>query len=386
MHIRSIFSLILPLLFLLSCNIDKGNINSNVVHLVNFATNSNQYILINTIAEDYSSSAISLIDTENFAHQKNNLLPEASDFFTQCRGSELYQIGRFQKDRITKYSLNAGLNWQVRTLDHYDQGRRESLKTSNPQKLVFMDNSAILLRFDSNWLWQIDLNTGAKLNDYGLEQYADDDGLSEMTNATLFENEFYVIVNRISRKGQSWHFDNQAYLSRMSLPAMQEHDYALSDSNKGIPLKLKNFRSEPTVYNQKLYLAASGNLLGSTKGAGLEVVDIESGVSQTYLSGTRISKVLVMQDRLFALVYINWNDFKLYELVFDTNSNDYKLVQTISLGSVQDFITTSTSMYLLSENQLLQYQLQVDSGEFQLIRHSKINTQMKPQTIQLCQY
>jgi hypothetical protein len=317
--------------------------------------------------------------------QKNDLLPEGSDFFAQCNGEFIFHTGRFQRDRITKYHVESGLLWQIKTLDQLDLGSRERLRTANPQRLIFLDKKrALLPRFDSQWSWLLDLDNGVKKSDLSFDQYADSDGLPEMTTGLIDDESVYMVHNRIARLGQSWQFNNTAYLSKLSLTDFTEYDFAMDDGFKGIPLKLKNFQSAPLVIGDQLFLGATGNLIGSNQGAGLEVIDIRTGSSTVHLQGHRIQKMIQTDHSLLVMLYDGWNEFNLHLISYDQVTSQYHLNQIPLISNVQDVISDRDKLWVLQANHVYQYV--IDSNQLKKISHFKINSKMQVQSIQRCQY
>jgi hypothetical protein len=383
--VLKLFTTLACIFILVACQIDPGNINSSNSQSIEFLSPNQSYFLFNSVNPDYSASAISLVSVDDPRLQKNDLLPEGSDFFAQCNGEFIFHTGRFQRDRITKYHVESGLLWQIKTLDQLDLGSRERLRTANPQRLIFLDKKrALLPRFDSQWSWLLDLENGVKKSELSFDQYADSDGLPEMTTGLIDVENVYMVHNRIARLGQSWQFNNTAYLSKISLMDFKEYDFAMDDGFKGIPLKLKNFQSAPLVIGDQLFLGATGNLIGSNQGAGLEVIDIRTGSSTVHLQGYRIQKMIQTDHSLLVMLYDGWNEFNLHLISFDQVTSQYHLDQIPLISNVQDVISDRDKLWVLQANHVYQYV--IDSDQLKKISHFKINSKMQAQSIQRCQY
>jgi hypothetical protein len=373
-------------LILSACHIDPGNINSTQISSIEFVSPNQTYFLVNSVNPDYSASAISVVAADNPRLQKNDLLPDGSDFIAQCSGEFIYHIGRFQRDRVTKFHVEVGMLWQMSTLDQLDLGVRERLRTSNPQGLIFIDqDQALLSRFDSQWAWMIDLNQGTKSNELSFKKYADSDGLSEMTSAMTDNGYAYLVHNRIARTGQSWQFNQTAFLSKVLLVDLTEHDFSLVAGFEGIPLKLKNFQTNPALIDNHIFLAASGNLIGNTDGAGLEVVNLANGHSQVHLAGMRVQKVLTDGENILVMLYKDWNEFTLHLLSFDHATQKYTIDQAPLVANLQDVISESGKVWVLKANHVFQYEID-KSKKLNKINQFKINSKMRAQSIQRCHY
>lgn len=121
----------------------------------------------------------------------------SSDNFAVTDGSDLYAIGRFQQDNITRYnieSLEADYQYSVVGDDGV---------SSNPYDIAFVsDTKAYVVRYGTGQVWIVNPSAESQeeffVGEIDLSAY-DDDGATEMARAVLVGDQLFVLMQRLEQ-------------------------------------------------------------------------------------------------------------------------------------------------------------------------------------------
>lgn len=297
----------------------------------NFTPVRSQYVVVSCSAPDYGSGAHAFIDVERPRSLQDSLLPTISDIKMAAQGNYFYRIARYNGDSVTKFAATAPATpiWQYSTMDASD-----AMASSNPQDLIFApatlasDAKAYLPRFGSTEMWIVDPATttaqGFKLGEVELGDYADSDGLPEMTKGVVVGGKLFLVLQRIDRDN-GFAPSNTPYLVVIDIDTNEEIDTQNGAENfKGIPLPIKN--PQGIVYNSadgKIYVQGVGNNFSfpAEYTGGIISVDpvtyevamvVDDGDENEHPYGNISGLAVVSATKGYFVSYAGWGDNALY--------------------------------------------------------------------------
>lgn len=207
-----------------------------------------------------------------------------SDIDVDTDGTNIYEIGRFNIDSVTRYDP---LDTSV--VDYQLSVNGGDTNLANPQDLVFVDETkGYLTRRGSDKLWIIDPepdNTPATVEDFligELDLGAYDTDLPNMTDALIVDDKLFVLMERLNELPTgSQVADKQAFIAVFDTRTDTEITTGQSGNDlDGIQLLTRN----PThlQYNEstgQIYVIGRGNFFENTElpidfyTGGVEVID-----------------------------------------------------------------------------------------------------------------
>lgn len=217
--------------------------------------------VVATRSMDYSSGAHSIIaiDTDTDTYNATNELDSSgSDLHVVTYGENIYRIGKYGLNHITKYSIDSPSTvvWQYSTQD-------DSETSSNPYDIAFVNESkAYVIRYGSDKVWIINPSATTEENfktgEIDLSAYADSDGAPEMSQALIIDNKLYILMQRLVNYAPA--ADVDPYVAVFDTTTDTEIDTTAEDTAlKGIALSVKN-------PSKMQYLNSSNSLLISAIG------------------------------------------------------------------------------------------------------------------------
>jgi hypothetical protein len=249
-----------------------------------------QKAVVATVAADYSSGALSVIDVDPIDGPRtytNDLNPTLSDTRVVSYGSYFYRIESFMADNIAKFDIQDPTKplWQYATMDADD-----TVTTGNPYDLVVASpDKAYLLRYGTTTAWIVNPQAASqeefKIGTLDLSDYADADGLPEMNQGVIIDGKLFILMQRLNRD-DSWK-PQEAYVAVFDTRTDTEIDTWQGEGGlKGIRLPVKNPGDISYVTeNKTLYVQGSGLLASSWSGIPAEytggIVSIDPDTYQT---------------------------------------------------------------------------------------------------------
>lgn len=197
--------------------------------------------VVQTIAPDYSNSEVAYLDAENEQVASGYYIKDASDYTLSSYKGDVYHIGRFFFDTVTKYNASDVENrdtavWEYSTQDEGDVNSR------NPYALVSLNETkAYLLRYGSSKVWIVNPQATSiedfKTGELDLTSYVPDNnssGTPTPSSAVINDGKLFVAMQRIS---DDW-APGVAYVAVFdtATDAELETNANDEDSVKGIPL------------------------------------------------------------------------------------------------------------------------------------------------------
>jgi len=207
---------------------------------------------------DYSSGNLAVL-AEGASEAQVDVLPICSDNVLFSYAGALYVLERFGADNIIKVDGDdlspSGVVYQ------YSVGNG-----ANPHAIAFVNaEKAYVTRNDDTKLWVIDPSAGSeaafKIGEIDLSEYADDDGLPEMSAMVLVGGKLYVGLQRLDRNNGWAPLDAKVVVI----------DTATDAVIKVIALEKGNPQAM-VAFGGKLYVTCGGSLFDPTDG-GIEVID-----------------------------------------------------------------------------------------------------------------
>ena len=205
-----------------------------------------------------------------------------SDIRVATDGDDVYQIGRFQIDSLTRYTpdeLRAPV-WQ------YSVNGTES--ASNPYEVVFAsDTKAYVIRYGSPFVWIIDPTAETeedfKTGEIDLGAYDPNDGVPNMSGAVLVGERLFVLMQRLDET-QGFAPSLDGYVAVIDTASDEEIDTGRGeDGLPGIALETSNPEG---LYHfeaaNELHVVGRGNIFGNANvtadpyDGGLETVDLDT--------------------------------------------------------------------------------------------------------------
>lgn len=243
-------------------------------------TNVAPFAFVASRSSDYASGRIDRITLDGGNTIDGSYPATLSDIAVTNDGENLYQIGRFNIDSVTRFSAQ-----DTSMFDYQYSVIGKDTVSANPQAIAFVDLSkAYLTRRGSDQLWIIDPSPISedcfKTGELDLGAY--DTDLPNMTDAIIVDGKLFVLMERLLEQPSGAQIpDKSAYIAVFDTNTDMELQTNQGSNNlKGIELLVKN----PTAlqYNQstgEIYVVGRGNFFESSDittdfhSGGIEVID-----------------------------------------------------------------------------------------------------------------
>jgi hypothetical protein len=197
--------------------------------------------VVQTIAPDYSNSEVAYLDAKTQQVASGYYLKDASDYTLSSFNGDIFHIGRFFIDTVTKYNASNITDrdtaiWSYSTQDSQDSTSR------NPYALVSLsENKAYLLRYGSSKVWIVNPQASSsedfKTGELDLTSYIPSDNSKDTpspSSAIINDGKLYIAMQRTS---DAW-VSGVAYVAVFdtTTDVEIETNSNTEDNVKGIPL------------------------------------------------------------------------------------------------------------------------------------------------------
>lgn len=216
--------------------------------------------VVQTIAPDYSNSEVVYMNGDTQEINSGYYIKDGSDYTLATYQTNVYHIGRFFIDTITKYN-GAAVNeretaiWSFSTQDEIDSISR------NPYALVSLNETkAYLLRYGSSKVWvvnpQADNIDDFKTGELDLTSYVPENntnGTPSPAAAVINNGKLYIVMQRLSDA----YAPNTSYVAVFDTTTDEEIETNANseDTVKGIPLEgLNPLENSITSGDDKIYI------------------------------------------------------------------------------------------------------------------------------------
>ena len=182
-----------------------------------------------------------------------------SDIRVATDGTDVYQIGRFRLDTLTRFRADELTN----PVYQYSVNGDET--ASNPYDIAFLnDERAYIARYGSPLVWVVNPSAETrpefKLGELDLSGY-DADGVPEAANVAIVDDKLFVLMQRLTDFAPV----QTGYVAVFDTATDQEIDTGMGlDGLLGIPLPVTNPEGLQYVEStDELLVTGRGNLFGS---------------------------------------------------------------------------------------------------------------------------
>lgn len=288
---------------------------------------TNSAIVQSSLWEETPVSEVGVINLDSLEYDGGYLPQNSTDFVINTYEGHLYQIGRYNLDFLTKYSLE-DLTYPIY---QYSLKPTEQEPTVNPYSVIFKNSSkAYVLYLQNQSIWIINPSAESaedfKIGEIDMSAYADQDDYAEMFDGVIVGDLLYIGMQRLDTT-TDWEPRNTAYIAVIDTNSDTEirtHNNE-EEALNGIPLLLKNPQKMHWVENHGIYVQSIGSFSDTNEFAftgGIELVDTEDFSSSIIIDdGTiddhpydRISDVAIVSSSTgFFVAYHQWQDNSLYQ-------------------------------------------------------------------------
>ncbi len=239
--------------------------------------------VVQTIAPDYSNSEVAYLDAKSQQVASGYYRKDASDYTLSSYKGDVFHIGRFFIDEITKYNANDVASrdtaiWSYSTNDAGDTSR-------NPYALVSLsETKAYLLRYGSSKVWIVNPQVGRedeanfKIGELDLTSYVHADNSSGTPNpaaAVITDGKLYIAMQR----------QNDSYTAGTAYVAVFdtatdteiETNANANDNVKGIPLEGVNPLEHSLVANEDKVFITTRSRYSSSELSLSRIEEINTG-------------------------------------------------------------------------------------------------------------
>jgi len=305
-------------------------------------------IAIQTVAPDYSSSAVALACSDE-AGIIDNLLERSDSDYTISEGSNrFYHIGKSGIDTIAQYNYDTYSlqNWQYSTNTENEEG------SSNPYKIIeASDSKAFIIRYNKPQVWVVDpsatsaeefylgsLDLTTYLGTYEVTNEAEetttvDETTVNVADAIIVDNKLFIAMQRI---GANYNYENDSKIAIFNIETLAEINTGNTTGENAITLIGHNVQALSSTDNY-VYVASRGNY-GSDYGQ-LEKISLNDYTLSTVLEGSsdlgHISNVQSISDtQLYVLGnysgYNSENEYVYQYNLLQVNAESKEISENIS--------------------------------------------------------
>jgi len=196
------------------------------------------FAVVQTVAPDYSGSEVVTLDPATQQVTKGYYIKDGSDYTVRSYNKDVFHIGRFFIDTISKYNSDA-LDTEVWTYTTQDTADSTS---RNPYDIVSLsDTKAYILRYGSSRVWivnpQATTAENFKIGELDLDAYIADDNSNGTPNpsaATIVDGKLFIALQRLN----DFYAPNTAYIAVFDTATDEEIETNANtdDAVMGIPL------------------------------------------------------------------------------------------------------------------------------------------------------
>ena len=228
------------------------------------------------VTTDYVAGSLAKMSTTKKQSVSKNLLLIHPDSVVKSYGKYVYVIQRLGADSIIVVNpKNPG-----HPINEYSTGNG-----SNPQDMEFKNSKkAYISLYEENKLLVIKPGTGNIKKKIDLSEFADGDGLVEMSEMVLVKNYLYVSLQRLNRDN-FFSADNKSFVVVIDTDTDKILDLdPNTEGNQAIELNGRNPGN--MVYNKetgKIYIPLSGKFNTDDAFGGIEVINPETNTSEGML-------------------------------------------------------------------------------------------------------
>jgi len=224
------------------------------------------FAVVQTVAPDYSGSEVVTVDPATQQVTKGYYIKDGSDYTVRSYQQDVYHIGRFNIDTVSKYNADA-LDTAVWTYTTQDTAESSS---RNPYDIISVsDTKAYILRYGSSKVWIVNPQATTaddfKTGELNLEAYVPDDNTNDTprpSSGTIVDGKLFIALQRLSDS----YAPNTAYVAVFDIETDEELETNANsdDTVKGIPLTGLNPLNNSVVSKDGVVYVTTRNSYSST--------------------------------------------------------------------------------------------------------------------------
>jgi hypothetical protein len=298
--------------------------------------------LVQTIATDFSSSQVAYLDYATQTVDDGFYAKTQSDYSINVYQTDVYHIGRFFIDTISKYNTDDASTeiWTYSTQDDSDS------TTRNPYTLVSLSaEKAYLIRYGSDKVWIVNPQAtdfeNFKIGEIDLTSYVPENntaGTPSPSAAVISDEKLFVVMQRLDDNFSS---TNAVYLAVFDTATDSEIETNAdtTDSVMGIPLLgLNPLENSVRAFEDKVYITTRNSFSAvSVDQSLIEEVNTNDFSLSTVLSAADITNNSTKYIQSTAIV----SDEKGYFFANETFFGPYREESTLyqfnpSTGEISD--------------------------------------------------
>jgi hypothetical protein len=298
--------------------------------------------LVQTVAADFSSSQVAYLDYAAQTVDDGFYAKTQSDYSINVYQKDVYHIGRFFIDTISKYNTDDASTeiWSYSTQDDLDS------TTRNPYTLVSLSTEkAYLLRYGSDKIWIVNPQAtdfdSFKTGEIDLSSYVPENntaGTPRPSAAVINNGKLFVVMQR---SDDSFGSTNSAYLAVFDTATDSEIETNTdsTDSVMGIPiLGLNPLENSVRTFEDKVYVTTRNSFSAvSVDQSMIETVDANNYSLNTVLSAANITDNSTKYIQSTAIVSAEKGYFFANETFFGPYREESTLYQfNPSTGEISD--------------------------------------------------
>jgi hypothetical protein len=298
--------------------------------------------LVQTIAADFSSSQVAYLDYASQTVNDGFYAKTLSDYTINVFQDDVYHIGRFFIDTISKYNANDASTeiWSYSTQDNADSISR------NPYSLISLsEDKAYLLRYGSDKIWIVNPQAidfeSFKVGELDLASYVPDNntgGTPGPSAAVINDGKLFVVMQRLD---DAFSTSNTVYLAVFDTTTDSEIETGAdsTDNVMGIPLLgLNPLEHSVRAFEDKVYITTRDSYSASSVDQSLiEEVDSNDFSLRTVLSANGITYNTTKFIQSTAIVAADKGYFYANETFFGPYREESTLYQfNPSTGEISD--------------------------------------------------
>jgi hypothetical protein len=298
--------------------------------------------LVQTVAADFSSSQVAYLDYAAQTVDDGFYAKTQSDYSINVYQKDVYHIGRFFIDTISKYNTDDASTeiWSYSTQDDLDS------TTRNPYTLVSLSTEkAYLLRYGSDKIWIVNPQAtdfdSFKTGEIDLSSYVPENntaGTPRPSAAVINNGKLFVVMQR---SDDSFGSTNSAYLAVFDTATDSEIETNAdsTDSVMGIRiLGLNPLENSVRTFEDKVYVTTRNSFSAvSVDQSMIETVDANNYSLNTVLSAANITDNSTKYIQSTAIVSAEKGYFFANETFFGPYREESTLYQfNPSTGEISD--------------------------------------------------
>jgi len=238
--------------------------------------------VVQTIAPDYSNSEVAYLDAKSQQVASSYYRKDASDYTLSSYKGDVFHIGRFFIDEVTKYNANDEANRDTTIWSYSTQDVQDSI-SRNPYALVSLsETKAYLLRYGSSKVWivnpQASTSEDFKIGELDLVSYVNADnssGTPSPSAAVINDGKLYIAMQRQDDSFNA----GTAYVAVFDTASDTEIETNANaeDNVKGIPLIGVNPLEHSLVANEDKVFVTTRNGYSSVDLSFSRIEEINTG-------------------------------------------------------------------------------------------------------------